>query len=101
MLHKDESYEFKILSLVFIATWIGIILVPHGVDTHSWNGIERIWLTPFFAPWVAMIVVVYGGTWLARSLKNEAWLLTKSFWPKQIFIWLPVISTLIISQLHK
>ncbi len=101
MLHESEKTEFTALSVIFIAVWVALVAAPYNIDTSHWAGISKLWLTPFFAPWVAMFAAILGGTWFARLTENDAWLLNRSFWPKQLFIWLPLLSTLIIAQIGK
>jgi len=100
MVHESEKFQFKMLLVGFLTVWLGLMLLPFITDISERPGIERLWTDPMFAPFPALLLVVYGGTWLARWSNNDAWLLNKSFWPKQVFVWIPIASVMVTSALR-
>lgn len=99
MLHESEKFQFKVLLMGYLAIWLGLTSLPYVMDIGHWAGISRLWTHPMFSAFPALLWVVYGGSWIARWTDNEAWLLNRSFWAKQIFVLMFILSILLASEL--
>jgi|GEM_PF-1933674 len=97
MIHNSEKFQFTVLLIAYLVMWAGLTLLPYVTDISSAAGVLQMWTHPMFSPWPGLLLVVFGGTWIAEWTENDAWLLNKSFWPKQIFVWIPIVSVMLVS----
>jgi hypothetical protein len=103
MLDPNEKKYFMFNIMLFATVWAVAILLYLNVPFNQLEGLPRLlsfFAIPLIAPFTALILVIYCSEWIAKITRNPLWLMRNSFWPRQIFIVLPIVNAVGLLQFN-